>query len=267
MSTAKDPSAPATSSPAPMHIAARRQKRAGVLTLSLMGVTPLVLLAWDPMYRDVQVFQNLASCEQSTGLPTEKCKQLRDEAWRRTTQLAPSYASFSACEREFTRIDNNCKIGVWCAAQAVTNCSLGDDGLARPVPAAFLVSRGLVGQMRGSEPVDWTEVGADELQPVFGMTEETIYGSNSSAYTSNYYGAHYAYAGRNLLLFTSQGQYLGHQNNRQLSSQLNLHRSHLQASSYTQQFQGNQLPARFQGSASRGGFGATARSSMAMASG
>ncbi len=250
-----------------MHIAARRQKRAGVLTLSLMGVTPLVLLAWDPMYRDVQVFQNLASCEQSTGLPTEKCKQLRDEAWRRTTQLAPSYASFSACEREFTRIDNNCKIGVWCAAQAVTNCSLGDDGLARPVPAAFLVSRGLVGQMRGSEPVDWTEVGADELQPVFGMTEETIYGSNSSAYTSNYYGAHYAYAGRNLLLFTSQGQYLGHQNNRQLSSQLNLHRSHLQASSYTQQFQGNQLPARFQGSASRGGFGATARSSMAMASG
>lgn len=262
MSTAEAPLAPATSS-SPVLNAARRQKRAGVLTLSLMGVTPLVLLAWDPMYRDVQVFQSLASCEQSTGLPAEQCLQLRDEALRRTTQLAPSYASFSACERDFIRLADNCKMGEWCAAEAVQNCSLGEDGLARPAPAAFLVSDRLVGRLRDGEPVNWAEVGLDELQPVYGMTEDAIYGSTSSTYASSHYSGYYGYSGRNLHLFTSQGQYLGDQSSRQLS----LHRSHLQASSYTQQFQGNQLPTRFQGSASRGGFGTTARSSMAMASG
>lgn len=263
MSTAEASLAPVAMSSDPVPAAARRQKRAGLLTLSLMGVTPLVLLAWDPMYRDVQLFHSLAGCEQNSVLSAEQCRLLQDEAVRRTAQLAPSYASFSACERDFIRIHGTCKVGEWCAADAVQSCTLGDDGLARPAQSAFLVSSGLIERLRDGKPADWAEVGLDELQPVFGMTEDAIYGSDSNAYGNSHYGGYYGYAGRNLHLFTGQGQYLGDQNSRELS----LHRSHLQASAYSQQFQGNQLPARFQGGASRGGFGSTARSSMAMASG
>jgi uncharacterized protein YgiB involved in biofilm formation len=241
-----------------MPAAARRQKRAGLLTLSLMGLTPLVLLMWDPMYRDVQLFSSLAGCEQNSPLSAEQCRLLYDEALRRNTRTAPSYATFSACESDFIRVSGDCKDGQWCAADAVQNCTLDADGLARPTPAAFLASSDLVARLRDGEVADLSMIDDEELQPVFGMSEDALYGSSGS-----YAGGHYmSYVGRSLSLFTGQGHYLGDRSTRQLS----LHRSHLQAG-YAQQFQGNQLPARFQASASRGGFGATARSSMAMASG
>lgn len=262
MPSAEAPSAPAAALSQPLPDTARRQKRAGLLTLSLMGATPLVLLAWDPMYRDVQVFDSLAVCEQGTTLTAEQCLRLRDEAFRRTALMAPVYTSFMACERDFIRISGNCKVGEWCAADAVQSCTQGDDGLARPQPVAFLVSDALIRRLRSDEPDDWSEIGLDELQPVFGMSEDALYGS--STYGGGHFGSYSGGGGaRNLHLFTGQGQYLGDQRARQAS----LHRSQLQASGYAQQFQSGQLPTRLQGAASRGGFGATARSSLAMASG
>ncbi|MDV3441403.1 DUF1190 domain-containing protein [Pseudomonas otitidis] len=261
MSSGDAASAPAAAPSDPVPASVRRQKRAGLLTLSLMGATPLVLLAWDPMYREVRVFDSLAVCEQGTTLTAEQCLRLRDEAFRRTALMAPVYTSFLACERDFIRINANCTVGEWCEADAVQSCTQGDDGLARPQPVAFLVSDALVRRLRSGEPEDWSEVGLDELQPVFGMSEDTLYGSGT--YVSGHYGGYYGSGGRNLHLFTGQGQYLGDQRTRQAS----VHRSQLQASGYAQQFQSGQLPTRLQGVASRGGFGATARSSLAMASG
>ena len=240
---------------------ARRQKRASLLTLSLMGVAPLAILMWDPLYRDVRVFPSVAVCDSDSPLSAEQCQKLYDEALRRNAQIAPSFVNFTACESDFLRISPSCKDGAWCEPQAVQNCALGDDGLARPNPAAFLVSESLLERLRqGEEPV-LAELDLEELQPVYGMSEENL-GGVSSSY-SHYPGYYGSYNTRNWHMFTSQGQYLGDQNSRQL----NLHTSHLQAGAgYAQHFQANALPARM-GGAARGGFGASARSSMALATG
>ena len=240
---------------------ARRQKRASLLTLSLMGVAPLAILMWDPLYRDVRVFPSVAVCDSDSPLSAEQCQKLYDEALRRNAQIAPSFVNFTACESDFLRISESCKDGAWCEPQAVQNCALGDDGLARPNPAAFLVSESLLERLRqGEEPV-LAELDMEELQPVYGMSEENL-GGVSSSY-SHYPGYYGSYNTRNWHMFTSQGQYLGDQNSRQL----NLHTSQLQAGAgYTQYFQANALPARM-GGAARGGFGASARSSMALATG
>ncbi|QKE65567.1 DUF1190 domain-containing protein [Aquipseudomonas campi] len=243
---------------------ARRQKRASLLTLSLMGVAPLAILMWDPLYRDVRVFPSVALCDSDSPLSAEQCQKLYNEALRRNAQIAPSFVNFTACEGDFLRISPSCKDGTWCEPQAVQNCALGDDGLARPNPAAFLVSESLLERLRQGEQPALAELDMEELQPVYGMSEENL-GGVSSGYTSTYhYPSYYGgFSNRNWYMFTSQGQYLGDQSIRQL----NLHTSHLQAGAgYAQHFQANALPARMGGTA-RGGFGASARSSMALATG
>lgn len=243
---------------------ARRQKRASLLTLSLMGVAPLAILMWDPLYRDVRVFPSVALCDSDSPLSAEQCQKLYDEALRRNALIAPSFVNFTACESDFLRISESCENGTWCAPQAVQNCVLGDDGLARPTPAAFLVSESLLERLRQGEEPALAELDMEELQPVYGMSDENL-GGASSGYASTYHypGYYGGSSNRNWHMFTSQGQYLGDQNSRQL----NLHTSHLQAGAgYAQHFQGNALPARMGGTA-RGGFGASARSSMALATG
>lgn len=243
---------------------ARRQKRASLLTLSLMGVAPLAILMWDPLYRDVRVFPSVAACDKDSPLSAEQCQKLYDEALRRNAQIAPSFVNFTTCESDFLRVSESCKDGTWCEPQAVQNCALGDDGLARPNPAAFLVSESLLERLRQGEQPALAELDMEELQPVYGMSDENL-GGGSDGYVSSYhYPSYYGgFSNRNWHMFTSQGQYLGDQNSRQL----NLRTSQLQAGAgYAQHFQANTLPARM-GGAARGGFGATARSSMALATG
>src|SRR5690606_36716353 len=114
---------------------ARRQKRAAALNLTLMATAPVVVLSWDPLYRDMRLFSAAQAC--GGPLTEQQCRQVMREVERRNARLAPSYVRFVDCEHEFARSRQECPAGIWCYVDVVLNCASDDAGLVYPRPAGF----------------------------------------------------------------------------------------------------------------------------------
>lgn len=254
--------------PAPQPAArARRQKRAAALTLTLMAAAPVVVLSWDPLYRDMRLFSAAQAC--GGPLTEQQCRQAMREVERRNARLAPSYARFVDCEHDFARARQECPAGTWCDADVVLNCATDDAGLAYPRPAGFMLGASLLERLRSGEAVDWSAVTDDQLQPVYTLGSDDPGGLSDGG---GYYASSHAYRGVGLAgghLFNRHGQYLGAPG----TARVNLHyrflsgaeRLHHTSAGITQ----GGLPSRFYAGnrVQRGGFGATARSSMSSAIG
>lgn len=247
---------------------ARRQKRAAALTLTLMAAAPVVVLSWDPLYRDMRLFSSSQAC--GGPLTEQQCQLAMQEVERRNARLAPSYARFADCEHDFARVRQECPAGTWCDADVVLNCATDDGGLAYPRPAGFMLSASLLERLRSGEAVDWSAVTDDQLQPVYTLGSEDPGALSAGGYYASsgyYYGG--AGVGGGGHLFTRHGQYLGAPG----TSRVNLHYQFLSGAERLHHTsagiaQGG-LPSRFYAGnrVQRGGFGATARSSMSSAIG
>ncbi|PMR69931.1 DUF1190 domain-containing protein [Halomonas heilongjiangensis] len=256
MNEATEPQ-PSISPPSTSSSPAKRQKRASLLTLSLMGVAPIVIYSWDPLHKEMALFESADACVNGSSLSRSACEALQAEAHDRSEQLAPSYTHLEACEADFARVSGQCERGEWCSAEAITACQVGADHHARPAPSGFMASATLLKRLQDGD-VDADAIAEDDLQPIYGMSEQSLNGG------SGYYGYfgswHY---------FTNQGHHLGRNGTREQR----LHRHFLSASAgphTTQGFSPGTLPSRFTASgsgASRGGFGGTARQSMMRATG
>lgn len=235
---------------------ARTQKRVSLLTLTLMGVAPVVIYSWDPLHSQMHLFDSAEACAQGSGLDLTTCEALESEARSRGLTQAPSYAHLSACEAEFSRIHPACDGNQWCGAESVIGCRVGEDGLARPEASGFMVGDALIGRLGGEPGESLAEPDESQLQPVYGMAEQNLNGTSSYAA-----GWHY---------FTARGHHLGPGRD---SRQVRLHHHFLNAgtgSHFDRRFDASRLPDRFSASRSsgvRGGFGGTARQSMVRATG
>ncbi|WP_336366189.1 DUF1190 domain-containing protein [Marinobacter sp. C2H3] len=223
----------------------RRQKRSQAATLVLMGATPFVVLAYDPLHIDVRVFQNLAACQQALPSASDYCNALSREAASRHPTMAPRYTSRAQCDTDFAHIINEdaCESG-WCSADNLINCEQTGDGHYRPPFSGFMVDQSvLTSGAEGGRP-NPSKLSQQQLQPVYEIPDNALHrGENSDS------GSSYGYHPLIWHYVTANGQYLG---DKGLSTPVTLARTQLTSRS----------GKAYNGSTRRGGFGATALRTM-----
>lgn len=226
----------------------RRQKRSQIATLILMGAAPIAILALDPLHQEVQVFEDVNACQSAFLHDASYCQALQTAAATRHETMAPSYASKALCEADFAHVtDSSCQTG-WCSDTAISGCEIGSDGQFHPQFSAFMVQQSLITAAMNGTPLPIDNLTEQQLQPVYGMPEAALSQDGSGDPQRSYYGPmpflwHYV---------TPGGQYLG---DNRLKRPVTL--SRMQLASAT----GKTIT----GETRRGGFGTTAKKSMASA--
>ncbi|WP_203142211.1 DUF1190 domain-containing protein [Marinobacter mangrovi] len=226
----------------------RRQKRASQLALVLMGATPFVIFNWDPLYSEFRVLRSVADCSEQTDLKPDVCQALWAEARSRHKAVSPQYKKMEACESDFGHfVDRKSCDGSWCPADSFSGCEWDGEGVAHPEMAGLLVDTAVLKRLADGETLTLAQVSEDDLQPVYGMSDEALESSSDSGNGHYYssYGWHF---------FTAGGGYVGRSNVKGA-----LRRSTSMVAGRTTPLSGL--------SAQRGGFGATARTYMARATG
>ncbi|MGR2741109.1 DUF1190 domain-containing protein [Billgrantia sp. Q4P2] len=235
---------------------AKQQKRVSLLTLTLMGVAPIVIYSWDPLHKDMRLFSSVEECANGTALPQAACQALQAEALGRNEKLAPTYSQLEACEADFVMTRDGCEIGQWCTPETVVSCQMGADSFIRPEPSGFMASTTLLRRVEEGTIESFQDISDTDLQPIYGVSSQTLSGGNSSGYLGGWY------------YFTNQGHHLGKSNTREQR----LHRHFLSSRAgphIAQAFDPNShsRASASSGAVTRGGFGAVARNSMARAAG
>lgn len=223
----------------------RRQKRSQAATLVLMGATPFAVLGLDPLHTDVRVFRNLQACQATLSSASGYCDALDAAAAARHPAMAPKYTSRNQCEADFAHVtnDKSCESG-WCSAESLSTCESTGDGHYRPPYSAFLVDQSVLDGTYEGETPDPESLDDSQLQPVYGIADETLNSGSDDGYAS-----HHSHIPFYWHYVTANGQYLGNKN---LRAPVTL--AHTQLAGNTGK--------TYTGTAQRGGFGATARQTM-----